>query len=276
MDLESVVKIAPHLPLWFDQDTSIYVSDIEKILVAVNHPNVNLGVYEGQPLDTLKRTLTYKALQSKRRAVAYVDKNSSQFGMPYVAIANPIEEDNRVVGVMSVVMSTENVDALITIGAEIMATLEEIYASSENLSAQSQEFSATIKHMDGETIHVKNDLALVGNITSEIKKISTQSNILGINASIESARAGEHGRGFAVVANEVRKLADNTNLSVNNIEDNVRKVQESVGVLVDSINQLTAVSESQTLGVMELTKALGQIATMAEKLVKMGQKLQSN
>ena len=77
-----------------------------------------------------------------------------------------------------------------------------------------------------------------------------KSNILGINASIESARAGEHGRGFAVVAHEVMKLASNTKLSAGSIETDVQGVQgvqDSVRRLVDYVNELATISEAQAI-----------------------------
>jgi methyl-accepting chemotaxis protein len=75
----------------------------------------------------------------------------------------------------------------------------------------------------------------VNEILTIIKNISSETNLLSLNASIESARAGEHGRGFAVVANEIRKLAEATSNSI------------------ESINQIVSEMESKTSEAVELT-----------------------
>ncbi|MCI3920035.1 methyl-accepting chemotaxis protein [Paenibacillus sp. TRM 82003] len=65
-------------------------------------------------------------------------------------------------------------------------------------------------------------------VTDTIQQVASQTNLLALNASIEAARAGEHGRGFAVVASEIRKLAENTNASA----DEIRQTIESIGAEV--------------------------------------------
>lgn len=135
-----------------------------------------------------------------------------------------------------------------------------------------EELSATSKNMDSETVAVQKEITHVTNITSEIKKISNQSNILGINASIEAARAGENGRGFTVVAQEIRKLADETKDSAKNIEEDVQSMQNSITALLESVKQLATVSEVQAIGVTELTQAIGHISDLAEQLVAKGKK----
>lgn len=271
MKIEHAVSVAPHLPEWYDQDVSVFVADHEQVLAANNHPKLNLGIKAQDSIDLYKSTITYKVLQSGERTVAYVPKEKSQFSIPYLAIGCPIRDDGALAGVITIVISTEKYSALLEIGAEISSSIEEIYASAESLSAQSQELAATAKTMDDETLHVKEDIHHVSDITSAIKKISHQSNVLGINASIESARAGENGRGFGVVAEEIRKLAEVTKDSAITIEQDVLEVESSVNRLAESVSQLALVSESQAQGVTDLTEVLNQISLLAEKLVHLGQ-----
>lgn len=83
----------------------------------------------------------------------------------------------------------------------------------------------------------------IGKVIDIIHNIADQTNLLALNAAIESARAGEHGRGFAVVSNEVRKLAEYTKGSVEQVMKNISTLQHETNqftsILDSSMGQLT-------------------------------------
>ena len=70
----------------------------------------------------------------------------------------------------------------------------------------------------------------IAEIVNVIGEISNQTNLLALNASIEARRAGEHGKGFSVVAEEVRKLAENTKTSTEDIANLTKKIEEQIGL----------------------------------------------
>lgn len=91
---------------------------------------------------------------------------------------------------------------------------------------------------------LKKDSDSIGEITGVINNISEQTNLLALNAAIEAARAGEYGKGFAVVAEEIRKLAesskhstDEINVLINSIQDKIDKTVENVGKNISVIDE---------------------------------------
>lgn len=77
-------------------------------------------------------------------------------------------------------------------------------------------------------IHDCANIDHINNLTNEILNIATQTNLLALNASIEAARAGEAGKGFSVVAEEIRKLADSSHTTANNIKVTNELVTQAV------------------------------------------------
>ncbi len=86
-----------------------------------------------------------------------------------------------------------------------------------------------------------------------INEVSVQTNLLALNASIEAARAGDAGKGFAVVATEIRKLADRSNESAQNITNILSKMSEGTNLSLEAVN-FTETNISDTLKLLESTK----------------------
>ncbi|RXJ01931.1 methyl-accepting chemotaxis protein [Anaerobacillus alkaliphilus] len=122
-----------------------------------------------------------------------------------------------------------------------------------------------------ETTILVNNLELhsqeINQIVEVISVLASQTNLLALNAAIEAARAGEHGRGFAVVADEVRKLAEQTSSSLNDISQITEKIQLETKRSVQAMEEVSGKVNTGVSVIQKSGEAFKNIKQSAQYVV---------
>jgi len=168
------------------------------------------------------------------------------------SLASKFEDLNANTNAM--IDSTKQVLTANEIGAEKIGVLSESTRASGEASARIGE---SINQLNTQTKDIESILAA-------ITGIAEQTNLLALNASIEAARAGEHGRGFAVVADEIRKLAEESNQSAEQIRVIISNIQRDSEKTVTEMKSVEDITKKQTVAVDEMRDSFKIISESIE------------
>lgn len=198
-----------------------------------------------------------------------LDDDSGAYGsLPFRDLVFPYkdEETKEIIGTFNICRPKKIELDVVNMAKGLEVNIENISAAIQNLAAAASVIHSNEQNLNDNILEILKLSEEIEKISELIKSIANQSNILGLNASIEAARSGEHGRGFSVVANEIRNLAEqskNTVSLIRNLTENIKlKVEDSNKKSQDSMS----FSQEQASATEEITATVEEIQTSASKL----------
>jgi hypothetical protein len=262
--------ISPILSIILDDEASYSIADREKFIKVYDNPSLPLNTVVGQALP--ERGAAREAINTGKVIIKIVPQEV--FGIPFKSYAIPIKGEN------------DNVEYVILVGKSL-AKKNSVLDMSQQLSDSAGQITDAINTLAADVNNLVNmNEEIVSNIeqanklTKEtdmiiefIKGISSQTNLLGLNAAIEAARVGESGKGFNIVANEIRKLSTSTTESVKKIKNFLESVKVSIGSITDNVTKSNHIFQQQASALQEIAASIEELSSTAQKLEKLSEKI---
>lgn len=153
--------------------------------------------------------------------------------------------------------------------SDLVESFSQISATMEELASSSITITNNQETLNTEILNVKDISAQINEILDSIKSIADETKMLGLNAAIEAARAGDAGRGFGVVATEIRKLSQSSKETAMQIVQLTSSIQGSVQKTLDISESTMSNTEQQSAAIEETTASVEELLALTNELNEM-------
>ena len=266
--LEHFLIVAPYLKDIYGKDMIIWISDTDQLI----------GYYPGHHMDIGSDGILGQddpmRVAMKNRETIRSQEMVGTLGIMLKDTNTPIFDDkNNVVGCIAVGVSLDQETKVVNVAQNINEAVENMDASIKEFAESAENIKTSEKtlrdNIDGVTELTKE----IGKVLTFTKRITDQTNLLGLNASIEAARAGAHGAGFGVVADEISKLSRESMNIARKIEDLLYKINEANRTTLECSDAACAATEGQTAEINKTKSKINELKSISGKLEEIAKEL---
>lgn len=261
--LDAYQKVATFLRELYPQDAAVFACDPEKYLIFEDAESFSLGIQAGDPVKT--GSSGEQAMSRGKKVSVNVPKEV--FGTAYHAITTPVfDESGHVIGAVGVCLTLEHHENYREISGkfeeafhEVSEGVREISTSAEHLAQIGEKLSWLSKNAAEAVKKTDEIMKIIGGISNKTK-------MLGLNASIEAARAGQEGKGFAVVAQEIQKLSNNTQQAAADVDQIIKDMANTIESVSNETQETSAISEEQSAFAEEVSATMDELKGQLQSL----------
>lgn len=259
--IEALSKSLPYIHLAMKGEAMMALVDkeSESIVVYLAGKRLDAGYKNGQKINPddaiLRLPLKGKSTDSPVPKEVY--------GIDFNGFSFPVRENGHIVGALAFGLPIDHslqMEKYILTMNDIIQNLQD---KVHTIASNSEELAATSEEINKQTQFALEDAEKTNGITDLIKNISRQTNLLGLNASIEAARAGQHGAGFNIVAQEVRKLSTETTTATDHIESSLRSINHNLENLKQNMTQINGATNEQAQLVQDFSEIIDELNTLS-------------
>jgi len=269
----SFKDFAPVIAEMFHEGSFIFMTDLTQVAYRQASSKFDMpSITVGTKMTT--DDLPYKAIQSKQPMSYEVDE--AKWGVPIYSASYPLfedEEKQNVVATLNVILPKVTAKTLQEMANNLEYGLSGISAAIEELTSSASEIHTNEQSLNESIKEIIDITEQINDVSAFIKEIADETKMLGLNAAIEAARAGDAGRGFGVVAEEIRKLSDQSKSTVPKINELTNNIKIKVDEASKKSQSSLSSSQEQAAATEEITASIQEISAMSEELVKIAKQL---
>lgn len=245
-------------------DYHLLIVDRERVLASYWTPRFDLQIREQDAVNP--KWVIAQAMATAMPTHRVVDRANTTLAIPYVGYAIPLGEQGQVLGGLGWYASTAQIEKQRAFSDQVQQASAQLAAHSATATRLALGINDINTAVRQDLASLLDDFAQMERANQTITTIAEQVSLLGLNASIEAARAGVHGRGFAVVAEEVRKLSTSSKQFAREITTTIDHLRARLDALQDQLNQAFQQGEEQHVVTTAMHDAVQAVSQQASEL----------
>ncbi|BBI35767.1 globin-coupled sensor protein [Cohnella abietis] len=191
---------------------------------------------------------------------------SKMFNLDSQIVLEAYEDDEKAKVIKLVEAREYMLTKVSSVVQELSSMMVELNASSSMVATNASHTAAVQENSHAKVGQLSRNIEEIHELGSAMREISDQTHLIGLNAALEAARAGEAGLGFEVVANEIRKLASHSKVSLVTIQKLLKEIQLTLSEVKQGSEETVRFSREQAASSQELTSFVQMIDNVTSEL----------